>query len=94
MTKRLFSSPCLAALALAGLSACAPSTPQFDRHFGETVRAALASQVLDPAAAANRDPVAGIDGRSATAALERYRKSFAEPAGQQINFMIGSGGGK
>lgn len=95
MTKRLFSGRRLAALVLAGLlSACAPSTPQFDRHFGETVRATLAGQVADPAAAANPDPVAGIDGHSAAVALDRYRKSFAEPAGRQINFMIGGGGGK
>ncbi len=76
------------------LTACVSTTPQFDRHFGDTVRIALASQVLNPDAAANTAPVTGMDGRAARTALERYHKSFAEPAAQPVTFMLGASGGK
>lgn len=82
--------PLLAAL----LAACAQTTPQFDQHFGGAVRAAMAQQVLDPAAAANTDAVTGMDGRSAAAALGRYQKSFSEPAPREASFTIGLGSGK
>jgi hypothetical protein len=83
------------AILLSGLlAACAPTTPQLDQHFGATVRGAFARQIVDPAAGANPDPVAGIDGRSARAAFERYQKSFVEPVAPANVFTIGVGGGK
>jgi hypothetical protein len=57
------------------LSACATS-PQADAHFGQSVRAALASQVAQPAAVRNADPVDGMDGRAARAAQEQFEHSF------------------
>jgi type IV pilus biogenesis protein CpaD/CtpE len=61
------------------LSACASSTPHYDQHFGESVRATLASQVINPAASANPNPVAGIDGRAAIAGQDHYERSFSQP---------------
>lgn len=69
----------LCAMAALLLSACASTTPIFDQRFGDSVRATLTSQVANPAAGANRNPVAGIDGRAASAAQERYEHSFAQP---------------
>ncbi|MBC7861251.1 MAG: hypothetical protein H7Z39_21225 [Burkholderiaceae bacterium] len=90
MKNRLLSRRSLAALTIAGLlSACAASTPQFDRRFGATVRDAMASQIADPGAAANPDPVAGMDGRSAVLAFDHYQKTFAEPAPQPATLIIG-----
>jgi hypothetical protein len=60
------------------LSACADTTPHWDRRFGIDTRSTLALQITYPAAAANADPVAGMDGRSARAAYERYQKASAE----------------
>ena len=60
------------------LSACAATTPQNDARFGQSVRATLASQVADPAAVRNTEPVNGIDGRAARAALQRYEHSFGK----------------
>jgi hypothetical protein len=69
-----------AALAAAMLlHGCVAPAPRFDHAFGESVRANLAAQVANPAAAANPDPVSGIDGRAARGAQERYEKSFAQP---------------
>jgi type IV pilus biogenesis protein CpaD/CtpE len=75
-TMRVGIAIAIAALLLQG---CVQTTPKWDRQFGDTVRANLAAQVLDPAAAANPNPATGIDGRAAAAAQERYEKSFANP---------------
>ena len=70
-----------AALALL-LSACASTTPLADARFGQSLRATLASQVLDPAAVRNTKPVTGLDGGAASNALTQYEHSFeaAPPA--------------
>lgn len=68
-----------AAMALL-LSACAAS-PQADAYFGQSVRAALASQVAQPAAVRNPNPVDGVDGRAARAAQEQYERSFGQTPG-------------
>lgn len=65
----------LLALLLAG---CA-STPRWDNHAGDAVRATLSAQVANPQAGQNRDTVAGVDGRAAGAAQERYRRSWQQP---------------
>jgi hypothetical protein len=81
-----------AAAALAGaLAACVSTTPQWDAHFGEALRLAQARQIANPAAANNPDPVAGIDGRAARAAQDRYERSFREPAPQPGALTIGVG---
>ena len=61
------------------LSACAATSPQADARFGQSVRATLASQVAQPAAVRNANPVSGVDGQAARAAQERYERSFAKP---------------
>jgi len=66
----------LAAL-LALLAGCA-STPRWDVHAGDAVRATLSAQVANPQAGRNPDPVGGIDGAAAAAAQERYRRSFEQ----------------
>lgn len=65
--------------ALAALAGCASSTPGFDAHFGESVMQARAQQTVNPDAAGNPDPVAGLDGRAARSAMERYQESFKTP---------------
>ena len=83
-----FSLPVLlAALAASGCAA----TPNLDRQFGHSVAQLRARQVLAPQAGANRDPVAGIDGKAAQAAHAAYQKSFAAPAPQAATFTIGVG---
>lgn len=75
----------------AGLQACVHTTPQWDRQFGAATRANLAVQVIDPAAAANRDPATGIDGHAAKGAHERYQRSFAQPESAPAPIFITSG---
>jgi hypothetical protein len=63
------------------LSACASTstTPNWDRQFGDSVRATLASQIIDPGAARNASTVSGIDGRAAKGAQDRYELSVEPP---------------
>jgi hypothetical protein len=67
------------ALLVVAVSGCVAPAPRVERDFGVAVRANLAAQVANPAAAANTDPASGIDGRAARNAQERYEKSFAQP---------------
>ena len=61
------------------LSACAATSPQADARFGQSVRATFASQVAHPEAVRDANPVAGIDGRSASAAQSKYERSLDAP---------------
>jgi hypothetical protein len=74
------------------LSGCASTTPSWENNFGASVRSALALQTIDPAAAAaaQANPVIGIDGRAARAAQQRYESSFSTPAEAQGSLTTGS----
>lgn len=74
------------------LNGCLSSTPVWDRTFGESVKTITALQVLNPAASANTDPVAGIDGTAATAAQQNYGKSYMAPPPPTSVFTIGVSG--
>ena len=83
----------MACVALAGmlLYGCS-TTPRFDKQFGTAVRANMAAQVLDPAAAANTNPAAGMEGAAAVISHERYENSFKEPE-KPIRALVVSGVG-
>ena len=54
------------------------TTPDTDARLGESVNIMKAQQTINPDASRNTNPVAGIDGKAARAAMEQYRKSFGE----------------
>jgi len=54
---------------------------------GAATRATLAMQVLDPDASRSRQPVTGMDGRSAAAAQARYQKSFTEAQQESVSIV-------
>ena len=62
------------------LNACVSTTPRLDSSFGNSVRAIVASQVIQPGAARNTSAPAGIDGRAAVAAQRHYLLSFGTPS--------------
>jgi hypothetical protein len=88
--KTLIRASACAGISLS-LAGCLTSTPQWDAHFGETVQQISASQVLNPQAGTNADPVAGVDGGAAAASMFRYDKSFSQPAVVSSPFGIGLG---
>ncbi len=93
MTTQLRPLMVLAGCAL--LSACVTTTPNYDARFGDSVQIAQARQTMDPAATVRNaaNPVAGVDGRAARAAYDRYLFSFIRPTPQPNVFTIGVSGG-
>jgi hypothetical protein len=90
MMKTTFHSLILAALA-AGLAACTTTTPSLDQNFGLAVNQAKAQQTINPDASLNADPVAGLDGVAANAAIDNYTKSVMTPPPPATVINIGGG---
>lgn len=93
MDRNQFFIGSVAAALLLGVSGCA-TTPELDRHFGETVNMMKAQQTLNPSAALNTDPVKGIDGKAAKSAYDEYQESFRAPTPQPNAFTIGVAGAR
>ncbi|MDQ2820941.1 MAG: pilus assembly protein [Pseudomonadota bacterium] len=68
-------------------TACVSTTPHWDSQYGQAVRAAIASQTMDPAASANRNQVSGIDGPAALGAQHRYEHSFVQPEARDASML-------
>jgi hypothetical protein len=79
--------------ACAALGGCLSTTPNWDRNFGNAVSQIRQMQTLNPDAADNTDPVAGVDGRTGVAAQATYNKSFTTPTPPTNVFTIGVGAG-
>jgi hypothetical protein len=84
----MLTKPLFLLLAVAPLAACVQTTPRWDSQFGQSVRTAIASQTMRPEASANRDPVAGIDGKAALGAQQRYEQGFAQPEPPPASILI------
>lgn len=67
---------------LLALSACTTvsTTSRIDEQLGDSLRMLKAQQIVNPDASANPDPVKGLDGKAARAALENYQESLRKPA--------------
>jgi type IV pilus biogenesis protein CpaD/CtpE len=72
------------------LAGCVATSPQAERNFGSSVRAAVAAQVADPSASANMTPVTGMDGRAAKATHRHYEATFMKPPEPQGSMTTGS----
>jgi hypothetical protein len=60
-------------------------------NWGTSLETAKQSQILNPEAEKNLDPVVGLDGQAAAAGIERYRKGFKEEQqAQKVEFTIGT----
>ena len=91
---RLVRTSCtvvFAVLLLALVGGCASRTPYLDAQFGKSVRQLNAQQTINPNAAANKDPVLGLDGKAALSGYGDYQKTFATPEPQSSTFTIGIG---
>ncbi len=83
----------LSTLIAVGLVGCVNPAPKLDDNFGKAVNAAKAQQIVNPDASLNTDPVAGVDGKAADAAMSRYHRSFVQPVATPNVFTIGVGSG-
>jgi hypothetical protein len=72
------------------VSACVPTTPEWDSQFGESARKTAALQILNPDAGTT--PVSeSMEGQAGREAIGRYRNSFKEPQNNANSFVIGVG---
>lgn len=67
---------------------CAASRVEMD--YGTSCKLAIANQTLNPEAAKNLEPVAGMDAPAAQKAHERYLKGF-EKENQQPDYILSVG---
>jgi len=59
-----------------------------DQNWGKSVEAAKSSQILNPQAGENLDPVVGLDGQAAERNLEQYRQDSEEQAPQSYTINL------
>ncbi|WP_421380765.1 hypothetical protein ACOCG7_34470 (plasmid) [Paraburkholderia sp. DD10] len=78
--------------ACVALNGCLSTTPNFDRHFGESVRSFSEAQIIDPDAASKHPSTVGVDGKAAVAAMSNYNASLKAPSPSTNAFVIGVGG--
>jgi hypothetical protein len=55
-----------------------PAESRLDENWGRSFESAKYNQTLNPDAGKNLDPVTGLDGQAADAAIQQYRKSFSQ----------------
>ena len=79
----------LCAAASLTLGGCLTSTPHWDETFGSSVSQLKEMQTLNPNASMNTDPVAGVDGNTASAIQKNYAKSFTAPPPPINVFAVG-----
>jgi hypothetical protein len=93
MNKTVLSILCITVVGSAG---CANRTPVLDERFGDAVRAARATQTINPDASRNADPVVGLDGLAAHESIERYKDATKAPppVTNVINIGGSIGGGR
>jgi hypothetical protein len=74
---------------------CSHVTPNYDARFGDAVRDARKKMTLNPDAGKDGNPVAGMDGRSASESMKQYHESYKvpPPAVNVINIGGAIGGG-
>jgi hypothetical protein len=85
---------CVCVVALLNLGGCAATaSPEWDARFGDSNRALVAQQVIDPAAPTrNAQTSPRADGRSAREALERHAETYRNPPPTSvINIGVGAG---
>ena len=57
-------------------SGCGPKETMLSRNWGNSFESAKQSQILNPEAGRNLEPVVGLDGQAAGNNMEKYRQGF------------------
>ena len=83
----------LTLIVLIGCGGCSSPRMPGEAQHGSAVRAAFASQVIDPQAGLVVRTNQGLAGAAAKASVERYFRSFEVPAATSNLFTIGMGAG-
>lgn len=75
-----------------GLSGCAYTPTQYDKHFGDSAKATLKSQYVNPHPALSTE-VSAIDGRASREIINNYYRSYSTPTSNNsaYTFQVGAG---
>jgi len=96
MIRRLTTFGCAAALLImAGCAANDPTPTLLEKNWGRSFEMARHSQILNPEAEKNMEPVEGLDGEAVLNTRDRYRKDFGKcPPPTVYNVNIAGAVGK
>ena len=90
LTRYLIWIGLIAAL-LSGCTTVGKSSHTTEMNWGASFKSAKSSQILNPEAGKDLEPVEGFDGEAAQITLEKYREDFTRPAPRTI-YSINIGG--
>ena len=76
LTRCLILIGLIAALSI--FSGCGTRETMLDKNWGSSFESAKQSQILNPEAGKNLDPVVGLDGQAAAANMKKYREGFTK----------------
>ena len=79
----------IAALSIS--SGCGTAMPRLEKNWGDSYESAKLSQIANPEAEENLDPVVGLDGVAAEISMDKYRKGFEGAKGENVyNLQLGN----
>ena len=74
--------------ALLIFSGCGPRETMLSRNWGTSFESARQSQILNPEAGRNLEPVVGLDGQAAGNNMEKYRQGFKKDTSKEMTLTI------
>ena len=79
----------IAALSIS--SGCGTAMPMLEENWGNSYESQKLSQIANPEAEGNLDPVVGLDGVAAEINTEKYREGFEGEKGENVyNLQLGN----
>ena len=69
-------------------SGCGTKETMLSRNWGNSFESAKQSQILNPEAGKNLDPVVGLDGQAAGNNMEKYRQGFTDEKSNDLDIII------
>jgi len=69
-------------------SGCGPRETMLSRNWGNSFESAKQSQILNPEAGRNLEPVVGLDGQVAGNNMEKYRQGFKKDMSKEMTITI------
>jgi hypothetical protein len=74
--------------ALLVFSGCGTRETMLDKNWGSSFESAKQSQILNPEAGRNLEPVVGLDGQAAGNNMEKYRQGFKKDTSKEMTLTI------
>ncbi len=71
-------------------SGCGTRETMLDKNWASSFESAKQSQILNPEAGKNPDPVVGLDGQVVENNMEKYRQGFKEDTSKEMTITIKS----